>query len=338
MKKPRLRAMVGIAAAVAAIAIIAVFALLGGPLGKPGDASALVRIEKGSSAAEVAALLRGQNLIRSKALFQLVLRVTGTDKKLKAGTYRIARGASAPSIMAILAEGRTSQLQVTIPEGSTTRIIGGILENAGVCGAAEFVMAAADPSIAAKFGVPGRGLEGFLFPDTYLFSEKSGAEEVIEIMTRNFFAKIKSLAPDALGDEKKLYDDVILASIVEREYRVASEAGLIASVFKNRLRIGMALQSCATVVYVLTEKQGKPHPKVVHYSDLAIQDPYNTYNRRGLPPGPISNPGETALRAVFNSPKSDYLYFRLIDEVKGLHKFSRTFEEHVGEAIPVKGF
>ena len=337
MKKPWLRRIAGIAAAVAAIAIVAVFVLLGGPPPGSGDPSILIKIEKGSSAAEVAALLRGQNLIRSKPVFQLILRFTGTDKKLKAGTYRIARGTSARSIITTLAQGLTSQLHVTIPEGSTIRMIGNILQNAGVCGSAEFAAAAQDPSIAIKFGVPGRSLEGFLFPDTYLFSEKSDPEEVIGIMTRNFFAKIKSLAPDALVNEKQFYEKVILASIVEREYRAASEAGLIASVFENRLRIGMALQSCATVVYVLTEKQGKPHPAVVHYSDLAIQDPYNTYKQRGLPPGPISNPGETALRAVFNSPKSDYLYFRLIDEVKGLHKFSRTFEEHIGEAIPVKG-
>jgi len=338
MKKPGLPAMVTIAAALAAIALVVVFVLLGGPPGSPGNASTLIRIEKGSSATDVATLLRGQNLIRSEAMFQLLLRLTGTDKKLKAGTYRIPRGTSVSSIMAILAEGRISELHVTIPEGATIRIIGGILEKAGVCGAAEFETAANDPMVAAKFGAPGHGLEGFLFPDTYLFSENSAAEEVIRMMTQNFFAKVKSLAPKGLIDEKTLYNDVILASIVEREYRVAAEAGLIASVFKNRLRIGMALQSCATVVYVITEKQGKPHPKVVHYSDLAIEDPYNTYIRRGLPPGPISNPGETALRAVFNSPKSDYLYFRLIDEVEGLHKFSRTFEEHVGEAIPVKGF
>jgi UPF0755 protein len=100
----------------------------------------------------------------------------------------------------------------------------------------------------------------------------------------------------------------------------------------------MALQSCATIVYIITEKQLKPHPQVVHYSDLEIPDPYNSYIHRGLPPGPISNPGETALRAVFNSPQSDYLYFRVIENSEGTHKFSKTFEEHTGEAIPVKGF
>ena len=158
-------------------------------------------------------------------------------------------------------------------------------------------------------------------------------------MAQNFFDRLKTLVPDGSIDKKTLYDDVILASIVEREYRVASEAGLIASVFKNRLKIGMALQSCATVVYIITEKiRTNPIPK--SFTIRIWQLPIHTIPIyiEALPPGPISNPGETALRAVFKSPKSDYLYFRLIDEVKGLHKFSRTFEEHIGEAIPVKGF
>lgn len=307
----------------------------------PVDASEgkiLVRVERGSSAADVAAILRDQGLIRNKALFQILLRATGTDKKLKAGTYRIEKGLSAASIVALLAEGKISQVQVTIPEGSTSRAIADILERAGICGAEEFMAAIADKDLALKLGIPGSSAEGYLFPDTYLFPEKSAAEEIVRALARNFFKKIASLAPAMAETPKALYDSVVLASIVEREYRVASEAGLIASVFKNRLRIGMPLQSCATVVYVITEKQGKPHPKVVYYSDLAIADPYNTYLHRGLPPGPISNPGETALKAVFNTPQSDYLYFRLADGATGSHKFSRTFDEHTGDSIPVKGF
>ena len=153
-----------------------------------------------------------------------------------------------------MAEGRTSQIQVTIPEGSTIRTIADILEKSGVCKAAEFVAAASDKTTTAKFNILSPSLEGFLFPDTYFFSESSAAKDVIGVMAQNFFDRLKTLVPDGSIDKKTLYDDVILASIVEREYRVASEAGLIASVFKNRLKIGMALQSCATVVYIITEK------------------------------------------------------------------------------------
>ena len=307
------------------------------PAGKNAE-ERVIRIEKGSSATEVASLLHRENLIRSSSLFQIFMRLGGTDKKLKAGTYRILPGTSMPAIATMLSEGRTYQIQVTIPEGSTMKRIADLLEKAKICSGPGFLASATDKSLAAKAGIPAKNFEGFLFPDTYLFAENSDPEVVVMAMAQNFFKKLESIAPSATKDRGTLYADVVLASIVEREYRIPAEAGLMASVFKNRLSIKMALQSCATVVYIITEKLGKPHPSVVYYSDLAIDDPYNTYIHRGLPPGPISNPGETALRAVFNSPQSDYLYFRLVDESAGVHRFSRTFEEHTGETIPVKGF
>jgi UPF0755 protein len=122
---------------------------------------------------------------------------------------------------------------------------------------------------------------------------------------------------------------VILASIIEREYRLDEEAPLMAGVFKNRLDIGMALQSCATVEYVITEIQGKPHPEVLSTRDTEIRDPYNTYIRSGLPPGPIASPGAIALKAAFNPVKSDYLYFRLVEADLGRHYFSRTLDDHI---------
>ncbi len=123
---------------------------------------------------------------------------------------------------------------------------------------------------------------------------------------------------------------VRLASIIEREYKVPDEAPLIASVFKNRLRRGIGLYSCATVEYIITEIQGRPHPKKITYDDLAIDSPYNTYKWAGLPPSPISNPGLTALNAAVNTPKTSYYYFQVNDPKKGTHVFTSTFEEHIG--------
>lgn len=326
-----------VAIAIAGALLVLVFALLLSPPGGGKTEEKTVVIKKGYSAGEVASLLRGEGLIRSEALFLAMLRLSGADKSIQAGTYRIAGGTGLPAIVAILAEGKVAQGQVTIPEGSTARIVGDILQKAGICSQAGFLAAANDASLAADAGIPAPRFEGFLFPDTYLFPENSDPELIVREMARNFFEKLKSITSGRDIDGRALFDEVILASIVEREYRIPPEAGLMASVFKNRLEIGMALQSCATVVYIITERQGKPHPSVVYFSDLEIQDPYNTYMRRGLPPGPISNPGETALRAVFNTPESDYLYFRLIDEAAGSHKFSRSFEEHRTDAIPVKG-
>lgn len=337
MKKPAIRT--GIVVLAAALLVIVILALtFSGSGGGAGAAEKVLRVAKGSTASEVASVLQREQLIQNRLLFQLYLRITGTDRKLKAGTYKIVQGAGIPAIVAALTEGRTVQIQVTIPEGSTSRVIAGILEKAGVCSKDGFLAAVGNPALVAQVGIPGPSFEGFLFPDTYLFSENSDPELIARVMAQTFFTKLEKIRSGKKIEPAKLYEDVILASIVEREYGVESEAGLIASVFKNRLKINMALQSCATIVYIITEKQLKPHPRVVYYADLEIPDPYNSYVHRGLPPGPISNPGETALRAVFNSPQSDYLYFRVMENSEGTHKFSKTFEEHTGEVIPVKGF
>jgi UPF0755 protein len=297
-----------------------------------------LRIEKGTTASEVASTLRGEKLIRSAFAFRLLLKVTKSDTKLEAGTYQIKPGTGPAKIARMLASGDTVKIPVTVPEGSTARMIAGFLEKAGVCAANEFLAAEKDASALARLGVPGETAEGYLYPDTYIFSGKTDAASIVETMTRNFFQKLEAIAPGAVKTPASLRDAVTLASIVEREYRVAEEAGLIASVFKNRISIGMGLQSCATIAYIITERQGKAHPSVITYEDLAIKDPYNTYRWRGLPPGPISNPGRTALDAVFNGPKTDYLYFRLVDEKAGRHRFSKTFEEHTGETLSVKSF
>jgi len=317
------------------IAAVVVLSVVASPPG--GHDEKVVLIEKGASAGSVAALLHEEGLVRSPALFQVLLRLSGSDTKIQAGRYRMRQGLRLAGIIDMLRKGEISRIQVTIPEGSTMKAIAMLLDKSGVCKNADFLLAANDAALAKRAGIPASRFEGFLFPDTYFFPEGGSAESIIATMTQNFFKKLALIAGTE-PDPKTLFDKVTLASIVEREYRVPSEAALIASVFANRLRIGMALQSCATVVYVMTEKQNKPHPSVVHYSDLEIRDPYNTYLHRGLPPGPISNPGETALRAVFSPQKSDYLYFRLMDVSSGRHRFSQTFEEHAQESIPVKGF
>ena len=121
---------------------------------------------------------------------------------------------------------------------------------------------------------------------------------------------------------------MILASIVEREYRVEEEAPLIASVFTNRLRLGIGLESCATLAYIITEIQHKPHPEYITLEDKGIDSPYNTYKWAGLPPGPIANPGRVALDAAFHPARTDYLYFVLRDPEEGKHYFSRDLDAH----------
>ena len=126
-------------------------------------------------------------------------------------------------------------------------------------------------------------------------------------------------------------DTIILASIVEHEYRIDEEAPLIASVFRNRIRKGIGLYSCATIEYIITEIEGKPHPDIITYKDLKINSPYNTYKWAALPPGPISNPGMVALKAASDTPATNYYYFRLIDPDTGRHAFTENFNEHIHE-------
>lgn len=337
MNKMKHRAVVlACLAALLLVSALLVQSWMAPPKARPEEV--VIKIESGAGAREISTLLEKSGLVKSGSFFHMLLRISGNDKKMQAGTYRIRVGTRVSEMIAMFVEGKTARVQVTIPEGYTARAIGKLLENAGICSANAFLEAAGDAEFARQMGLPAKNFEGFLFPDTYFFDEDSSAKTVVQTMVEAFFKKVRDIAPDSETGGQSFYDKVVLASIVEREYRIPEEAGLIASVFTNRLKIGMPLQSCATVVYVITEKLNKPHPSVVYFSDLSIRDPYNTYLHRGLPPGPICNPGAVALSAVFNPQKSEYLYFRLVDAQKGTHRFSKTFEEHSQAAIPVKGF
>ena len=151
----------------------------------------------------------------------------------------------------------------------------------------------------------------------------------LSILVESFFKRVSELPYFADKSPAKFYEDLVLASIVEREYRVADEAPLIASVFRNRIDAGVGLYSCATIEYIITEIQGKPHPDVITYDDLKIDSPYNTYKWAALPPSPISNPGLVALKAVADTPKTDYFYFTLTDSGTGSHTFTKSFNAHV---------
>lgn len=293
--------------------------------GAPG--SVLFEVPQGAGSGTVGQNLEAAGLIRSALFWQLLARLD--DRSLKAGTYRIERGMSASGIRDLMASGKQVLARVTVPEGFTLGKIASLLEDARISDGASFLAAARDPELVGSYGIPAESMEGYLYPDTYLFPYDYPADKVVRTMADTFFARLDGTYPAwrELSPEE-LFERVVVASIVEREYRSADEAPLMAGVFFNRLRIGMALQSCATVEYVITEIEGKPHPEVLYNRDLAIRDPYNTYIHRGLPPGPISAPGAVALSAAFYPTESDYLYFRLVDPEAGRHHFSRTLGEH----------
>jgi UPF0755 protein len=295
------------------------------------DGSVYLEIRRGESARSVGKRLEEAGIIRSRYFWDLLSRLG--RGYIQTGAYRLEPPMSQLSLRDMLVSGRQLLRRITIPEGITLKKMAPLFEEAGICGAGEFLDAAADGEIRDRYRVPGPTMEGYLFPDTYLFPLEYPARRVVGTMADTFFTRLAGIDEDypALGPEE-LNRRVIIASIVEREYRVEEEAALMAGVFYNRLGIGMALQSCATVEYVITEIQGRPHPDVLYNRDTEIRDPYNTYIRPGLPPGPISSPGAAALKAAFHPAASDYLYFRLVDAAAGRHYFSRTLDDHIRAA------
>ncbi len=303
------------------------------PTGAVGDGGTLFTVGQGESGSAVARRLAQERIIRSELLFKLMMKARSLEHSLKAGTYRVEGDMSGSRILGMIAEGRQALLRLTIPEGATLRAVALAAEAAGVAAAEDVLAAADDAALARELSVAAESLDGYLYPDTYLLPRDAGGKALVELMVGTFKRRVAEALPESAAlSPEELHERVILASIVEREYRVPAEAPLMAGVFMNRLRIGMALQSCATVVYVITERQGKPHPSRIFDRDLRIDDPFNTYRHPGLPPRPICNPGMTAISAALRPAVSDYLYFRLVDEASGEHYFSATLDEHVKAA------
>ena len=293
-----------------------------------------VEIPNGSSAAKIAEILVENGLIRSDRAFYLAVRFPALSFRketplLQSGYYSFNSSMNAYRIMDILESGLQDSVKVAVPEGYTIKKIAALLEKNEICSAEDFVTACYNPTLLEKYKVPSHSFEGFLFPDTYFFAPEMGAEKVLSLMVEAFFDRVSEIPYFAEKSPSEFYDALVLASIVEREYRVADEAPLIASVFKNRIDAGVGLYSCATIEYIITEIQGKPHPDVITYDNLKIDSPYNTYKWAALPPTPISNPGMVALRAAANPPETDYFYFTLTDSEAGSHTFSKSFNAHV---------
>lgn len=292
----------------------------------PNPTEQLFTIQRGASVRTIVADLKTARLIRFEYPAYLYFRLL--NKPINAGTYKLSSALSISKLYAYLQAGKQELIKVTVPEGLTLSKTAAILEERQVISFDDFLAAAQNTALLESYGIIGSSAEGFLFPDTYFFSYNETADRVIMTMLDNFFSKTAGI-PHFPDTPEQRYETVILASIIEREYRVPEEAVKIAGVFSNRLRVGMGLQSCATVEYILTEIQHKPHPERLLNRDLEIEHPYNTYKWRGLPPGPIASPGMTALHAACNPEKNSYLYFRLENAEAGTHIFTKTLTEHV---------
>lgn len=313
------------------VGVFAGLSYLNGPSGLLSEENVIFSIGEGDSLNAIANSLADSQLIKYSWSLKLYSRLMGTESKFKIGIYRITSDMTLMQIHDYLIEGKQQLYKITIPEGWTSHQIAEYLETEEITISPDFLEAVNSKDIIDDFGLEGYNLEGLLYPDTYLFQKNYPAEKIVSVMVNNFFMHLEEIQPD-YRDLKitTLMDTIILASIVEREYRDPEEAPLMAGVFYNRLAHNnpIPLGSCATIVYIITDIQGKKHPEIIKYSDLEIESPYNTYLNSGLPPGPISNPGEVALKAAFSPEKSDYLYFLLKDSESGQHQFTRNLSEH----------
>jgi UPF0755 protein len=283
------------------------------------------RIPNGEPLAVTAQRLSDEHLIRNSLVFRWLYQVW-QGGSFPSGTFSVPPGMSSRETAAYFRHAKPLQIRITVPEGWTASKIARLLEEKQVVSAKDFLAVVNHPSMVGTLGQGLDSLEGRLFPDTYLFPLETPAEEVARTFLQTFADRTAAWSTRYPPEEME--KRIILASIVEREYRAPEEAPLIASVFSNRLAKGIALGSCATIEYILTEVQGKPHPKRIFFVHTQIPSSYNTYLNRGLPPGPIANPGLTALKAAFEPAETDYLYFVVADAAKGTHIFSSNWSEH----------
>jgi UPF0755 protein len=288
-----------------------------------------VTVERGASTRAIADSLAEAGIIANPNMFRLAARVSGADGKLKPGTYRLDPGSSYGSVIGQLRAGPPiSTVSVTIPEGLELKEIAQRLEDRAGISADEF-MSLADGG-AARFADAHpylenayRGsLEGYLFPKTYQFVEGTTAEKAIETMLTQFDKEIADIdLADAERRGLSLEDVVTVASIIEKEARLDKERALVSSVIRNRMDRGVPLEICATIEYVLPRKKFR-----LTYRDLRIDTPYNSYLHRGLPPGPISNPGLESLKAAAAPADTGYFYYVLTGK-DGSHTFTETRAE-----------
>jgi UPF0755 protein len=291
---------------------------------EPGATNALpFQVERGWGLRRIANALEAKGLIRDADALVLLARLRRSEASVKAGEYELSPGWRSGRILDHLVAGRVRTYKTVLPEGIRASEVAERLGSAGLTNQQEFLGLINDPAFAHSLGVPAPTLEGYLYPETYELPRGLSAENVARILVDQFNTAWREVEPQAADLELNKHEIVTLASIVEKETAAPEERPLIAAVFLNRLRRGMRLETDPTVIYGIDDFDGN-----LRRRDLQNKsNPYNTYQIRGLPPGPIASPGVDALRAVVNPADTDYLYF--VSKNDGTHHFSKTYREHV---------
>ncbi len=301
----------------------------------PGQGPVLFHVREGESAADVGERLEDLGVIRSARAFHVLVELRGVGGDLVAGEYEFDLGLPATEVLERMIRGDTASRKVTIPEGLRGEEIGDLLEQNGIVSRDAFLEALSDESAYADIGATelarrSYSFEGMLFPATYGFFSTVTPQDVVRQLLTAFDRQVAPEIGGGAGDLSP-WEVLTLASIVEREARVPDERPTIASVYLNRLRIGMPLQADPTVQYAVAEDPASVEEYGYWKAELTVDDlrldsPYNTYVRPGLPPGPICNPGLDSIRAVLRPAQTNYLFF--VARPDGSHVFAETLEEH----------
>ncbi len=284
-----------------------------------------LEIPRHANTTQVANLLANSGVLHYRLPFILYLRCTDLGRHIKAGEYRFAEPATPKQIAQRLVRGDITFRSITVPEGLTAHETIELLAKNGFGNPENMEPLLLRTDWIRDLDPKARNLEGYLFPETYRFGRKVDAETAIKTMIHQFrlrIAKVTALYPVPAGSS--LRNVVILASMIEREVKKPEEGPVVASVLMNRLNKGMPLSCDATIVYAL--KLAGTYQGRLGKADLAMESRYNTYIHANLPPGPISNPGETSLRAALIPARTDYLYY--VSRNDGTHQFSRDLVAH----------
>ncbi len=290
------------------------------PLGDHNPCS--VNVSKGETFYHIAQIFENHRLINNTDAFSILARVSKADTQIKSGSYQLSPAMSPSFILWQLTAGNVELIKVVFPEGYTISLMAPLLEEANIVTQKEFLDYAYNPQTARSLGIEADSLEGYLFPDTYYFSPLTSPSIVVKTMLKRFWTVFnQSFIHRASELGFSIHDVVTFASIVEKETGQPEERPMIASVFHNRLKRNMRLESDPTVIYGIQDFDGN-----LTREHLKTTTPYNTYRIKGLPQGPIANPGEEAIRATLYPDTTRYLYF--VSKQDGTHHFSTTLKSH----------
>ena len=293
------------------------------PAAKNDSRPTLIQIMPGTSLKQVVGLLDQNHLIKNASAFKILAYVQRKQNKIQIGEFELTPAMSAGEILHQITDGQSVLYPVTIPEGQRITEIAGILATQGLVDEDAFIASAKNETLIQSLGIPISNLEGYLFPETYHFTKFTPADKIVRTMVDTFEQRVMQaeLLEEVKQSGLSLHEVITLASVIEKETGMDSERNRISSVFHNRLKLNMKLQTDPSVIYAIENFDGNIRKK-----DLFIDSPYNTYKYPGLPPGPIANPGIKSIQAALRPETTEFLFF--VSRQDGSHQFSTNLSDH----------